>query len=320
MTTRSLPLLTAASLLLVASPALANGRGPVPAPYPAETSAETTEGEWVGEWNGSWDDQDSYRGVWTGSYVGVDGEEYDAEYRGVFHGETRFISEDGAHELYREGDRGWRERSRRGARRLHGDMGYRNDGPAPRHGYSADARADWIEACRANYYGDANYDNDRRRNGGVIGGVVGAVAGGVIGNRVGGRGNRLAGTAIGAGVGGVAGAVAGNAIDRGNRRRDDERRYDECEDYLARYEQGAHSYGQQGYYGQQAYGYGYGYPVMMVPVPIVTTYRYYPVRETIVEDIEIIQEQVVEERPAPRPAPRRTIRRVMPEKRVPVDR
>ncbi|MFC4253838.1 glycine zipper 2TM domain-containing protein [Altererythrobacter xixiisoli] len=314
MTNRSLPLLTAASLLLAASPALAND--PTPAPYPAETQAQAQDGEWVGEWNGSWDDRDSYRGVWTGSYVGADGEEYDAEYRGVFHGQRRFVSEDGQHELYREGDRRWRERAPRGARRLHGDVGYRNDGHGARYGYSPDARADWIDACRANY-GDADYDNGRRSNGGVIGGVVGAVAGGVIGNRVGGRGNRLAGTAIGAGVGGVAGAVAGDAIDRGNRRRDDERRYDECEDYLYRYEQGAYSYGQPGY-GHQAYGYGYGYPVMMVPVPITTTYRYSAPREYIVEDIEIVEEEVIEERPAARPAPRRTIRRVMPDKRVPI--
>ena len=101
---------------------------------------------------------------------------------------------------------------------------------APR--YPEDARAAWLEQCRATRYNS--------------------------------RGERE-GKAIGAGVGGLAGSAVGGEIGEAN----DEARYrqalDYCEDYLARYEQAFAAPPPQA----SAYPYISG-PVMWVRVPIQT--------------------------------------------------
>ena len=211
-------------------------------------------------------------------------------------------------EAYEDEDPRWEEQ-----RGSHGDAHgagpgeWRGHGGAQQMGYSPEQRDQWLAQCRATYH-----DESGQRRGQVIGGVLGGVAGGVAGNRIAGRGDRLGGTLIGAGVGGLAGVAIGGAIGA----EADRDRRDECEDYLARYEQSylgpgpGYSHG----YAQGAYGYHYPYPypVMWVKVPIHTVRHRDCGCETVVEEV------VVEEA-APPPRARRTkIRRIAPtpDKRV----
>lgn len=169
-------------------------------------------------------------------------------------------------------------------------------------GYSVEAREGWLAECRD------RYDNDDGVGGAIIGGVIGGVAG----NRIAGRGNRTVGTVVGAGVGAVAGAAIDKAEDRGQAR-------DFCEDYLDRYEasyaNGGAQHGYDGHhgaaYGYQGGSYGYqgGYPsgrVMWVPVVIKGGCK----PKCGCGKREVVEEYVVEERPAP-------ARRVI-QKRVPI--
>ncbi len=285
---RSASLLAAAALAALSAPALAQDgyydpRQPPPLPEPGAA------GVWEGEWQGAWEDEDTYRGVWHGTYVGLDGEPIEAEYRGTFIGDARFVSEDGR-VLYRD-DYGWQEDRAEGweryagHRRMAPPMAHRPD-PGPRVGYSPEQRADWLARCR-----EAYYDESGRRRGQAIGGVLGAVAGGVIGNRIA-DGERLGGTLVGAGVGALAGAAIGGEIGAGR----DRDRYDECEAYLVQYEQSfAGGYG----HAPGGYGYGYGYPtgpVMWVKVPIVRERRgcgcQRVVEERIVEERVVVEERV----------------------------
>lgn len=280
---RCISLLAAATLAGISAPAMGQGvYDPGPPPLPEDFAA----GTWEGEWQGSWETADTWRGVWHGTYTGLDGYPVEAEYRGTFIGDTRFVS-DGGEVLYRDHDSGWREDRAEGWDE-HAREGVRMPGPGmppqsygSRLGYSPDQRAAWLENCRAAYY-----DGEGRRRGEIIGGVLGAVAGGVAGNRIA-DGARLGGTLIGAGVGGLAGAAIGGAIG-GERDRD---RYDECEAYLLRYEQ-SYAAGHGAYAQGTGYGHGYGYgPVMWVKVPIVRKRRDCGCERVVEEWIE--EEEVV---------------------------
>lgn len=168
------------------------------------------------------------------------------------------------------------------------------------------ARADWLDECRANR-------RHGRRGNAAGGAVVGGVVGGILGNAVAGRGDRTVGTIAGAAVGAVAGGAIGNSADR---RRD---RYatDYCESYLARYM----SYG----YSRSGYGYGYGYRPMMVMVPVAMAQ---PTPQPAPRARECTETQVIEEwvpvagparRIIPRrPAPTKRVR-VIPDKRITVN-
>lgn len=280
---RRISLLAAAALAALPAAALAQGvyDPGLPPPLPEDYAG----GTWEGEWQGSWDDAQTWRGVWHGTYTGLDGYPVEAEYRGTFVGDTRFVS-DGGQVLYRDHDRSWREDRGEHARdALMHDRGM----PAPAHGarlgYAPEQRAAWLDNCRAAYY-----DGAGRRRGEIVGGVLGATIGGVAGNRIA-DGARLGGTLVGAGVGGLAGAAIGGAIG-GERDRD---RLDECEAYLLRYEQSLAG-------GHGAYGYRYGFgPVMWVKVPIVRKRRDCGCER-------VVEEWIEEERIVTPPAPDKRVR------------
>lgn len=147
--TKHLTALFALTLTGTAAPALAqHDRGPPP-------RLES----WDGEWQGAWDNETTYPGVWRGTYTGADGETVEAEYRGRFIGESRFLSDVGP-ALRREGPRGWREdrgspRSARGR-----PLPPQPQLSGPRFGYSLEERAAWLDECRARAgYG---YRDERR--------------------------------------------------------------------------------------------------------------------------------------------------------------
>ena len=215
------------------------------------------------------------------------------------------LPEEGAWE--EEWDEEWEEQA--GADYAHDDEGYRDEhggrhGGPPAHrgaaphgrghamGYPPEARAHWLDQCRATYH-----DERGRRRGQVIGGVLGAVAGGVVGSEIADGDDNLGGTLIGAGVGGLAGVAIGGAIGA----QSDRGRVDECESYLLRHEQSYRGYGHgdaPGYAeGAVGYHYPYPYPVMWVKVPIHTVRRGDCGCETVVEEW-------IEEEPAPPPARR----------------
>lgn len=285
---------------------------------PTDTYSQSWEGEWQGE--------RPYPGMWHGSYVDRDGRSVDAEYRGTFMGDLRFLTQDGTM-LYRDGEFGWREDQYDRRYATGADWASPRGGPPPRQdGYRGDysgsyqeyppyqepwSRADreaWLADCRAAYY---DYDDEDRGEGGTIGSVLGAIIGGVAGNRIV-DGERLAGTLIGAGVGGLAGAVIGAAI-AASGDDDDDYGAEECEGYLAQQQAAwrnpAPAYG-QGYHAQMAYA----YPVMMIRVPIQREHRHRHTHGP--ECYEWVEEEVVfEEAPAPRI--RREIPR-QPTKLVPI--
>jgi hypothetical protein len=187
---------------------------------------------------------------------------------------------------------------------VHGEGDWESEGghhgqPAHAMNHAPDARADWLEQCRATYY-----DERGRRRGQVIGGLLGAVAGGVAGSAIAEGDDNLAGTLIGAGAGGLAGVAIGGAIGA----EADRDRLDECEAYLLRYEQSYRGHGYAAHHGQATYGYHYPYPypVMWVRVPFMTERRDCGC-ETVVE------ERIVEESAPPPPVRRRA---PVPDKRV----
>jgi hypothetical protein len=286
MTARLASVLAAATILAAASPAIAQHR------YDGPPLPQLEAGTWQGEWDGAWEDEETWSGVFHGTYTGLDGHEVDAEYRGTFIGETRFLSDDG-HALYRDEHRGWREERRGDDGRRERRMG-RFD-REPRFGYSPEDRTAWLDECRSKH--DDRYLDDRAaERGAAIGGAIGAIGGGIAGNRIAGRGDRLEGTIIGAGVG-LAGVAIGGAIGADADRRARLDGADYCSDYLGHYERGGMG---------PAYT-GYGYPaVMWVRVPIIRE------RASDCGCEEVIEEEVVTTRPARRVAPRRPA----PDKRV----
>jgi uncharacterized protein YcfJ len=164
------------------------------------------------------------------------------------------------------------------------------------------ARADWLDECRAN--------RRRDRHGNTIGGaLIGGAVGAVLGNAVAGRGDKTLGTVAGA----VAGAVAGGAIGSSADRRQERRTMDYCESYLERH-MGYGGYG----YAQPGYGYQIAYQPMtgMVPVmmdqPVATAQPAPATRECT-------ETQVIEEWVPVGGTGRRIIppRRHVPDKRIP---
>jgi uncharacterized protein YcfJ len=124
--------------------------------------------------------------------------------------------------------------------------------------YPDEARAAWLEQCRA-----TRYNSQGERQGEVIGAGVGAVAGAIAGSQI--ADDEVAGALIGAGVGGLAGSAVGGEIGEARDEAHYRQAFDYCEDYLARYEQAfAAGPPQAG-----AYPYVSG-PVMWVRVPIQT--------------------------------------------------
>ncbi|APE27525.1 glycine zipper 2TM domain-containing protein [Aurantiacibacter gangjinensis] len=244
--------LLASAAIMATTPALAQHHHDAP---PLEPLSGVHDGEWQGEWA----DDDTWRGMWNGTYTNRDGHTVQGQYVGTFIGNARFVTEDG-HVLELGEDETWYE----GAdgvyivRRGH-HLGASPDG---RLGYSMAEREAWLSDCRllmadaGGYYG---YD-DRDADGGLIGGLLGAVAGGVIGNRVA-DGDRVLGTVIGGGLGALAGSAIGSAIDNDG---DGEISGNElyaaryCDAYLRRYEMGGHS-------GFSDYGYGHGHHYGMMP-------------------------------------------------------
>lgn len=183
----------------------------------------------------------------------------------------------------------------------------------PRYDQAAwdQARADWLDECRA------NHRRDRRGN--TIGGaLIGGVAGGILGNVIAGRGDKTVGTVVGA----VAGAAAGGAIGSSADRRQERRAMDYCESYLERH-MGYYGHG----YGQPGYGYQMAYQPMTVMVPVMMA-QPRPVAvppapaQRECTETQVIDEWVPVAGPAKRiiprrPAPTKRIR-VAPDKRVPI--
>lgn len=241
-----------ASATLVAVPASAHDG------HHDRISAESHEGTYEGDWEGHWQDDQTWRGMWNGTYTSQDGRELEGRYVGTFIGEGRFIGDDG-HVLLLDETSGWHED--------HGsyevEIDRRNPhalsaSPDGRLGYSLLEREAWLADCRLVMSGgyDYGYYQDRGGDGDLLGGLLGAVVGGVAGNRIAGSGDRLLGSVIGAGVGGIAGAVIGDAVDGDGRRQpsaDDIYAARYCDAYLRRYEMG----GGAGFYAQAQ-------PVMMV--------------------------------------------------------
>ena len=261
--------------------------------YADEPVAE--QGRYEGNWEGSWQDAETWQGEWRGTYTDAYGQVVEAEYSGVWMGETRFVSQEG-HVLMHDGDE-WHGRYGDG----HHARRYR-DAHAPGLGYTTAQRDQWLAECRYLMAGSGGYYDsgyDRGPDGALIGGVLGAVAGGVAGNRIA-DGDRLLGTVVGAGLGGVAGAAIGDALDdEGDGYYDGMDREElwaarYCEAYLQRHEMGA--------------GYGYAQPVMMVPVRMSGHGHHARNCGPCGEEAVIVEEEIVEiERPAPRP-----VRRVAP--------
>lgn len=315
--------------LLLASAAL----GSVSAPIAAQDSPhhapalDPLEATYDGQWEGAWQDEETWRGMWNGTYTGADGEVLQGRYMGTFVGQGRFVTDDGQVLLLDE-EHGWHQGAggyehqthRQPHRQLHHRRDPRALGASPdgRLGYTMAEREAWLSDCRllmadgGGYDGYSDYYRDRDADGGLIGGVLGAVVGGVSGNRIAGRGDRLAGTLIGAGVGGLAGAVIGSLIDGADddRDRDAAREVDAnelwaaryCDAYLRRYEMGsgtAMGYGAMGYQ-----------PVMMVAAAHGSRgHRHGPDCTTTVTEewIEVEQPAPPPRRPArprpPAPAP-----------------
>lgn len=252
---------------------------------------DSADGSYDGEWQGRWDDEETWHGRWDGTYTDAEGRTIEAEYHGVWMGESRFISEDG-HVLSHDG-RGWREHRSRGGH--HGRRGgHGRGGHGPRLAYSTEERNQWLSECQ--YLMSEPYYDDYNRgggNGGLVGGLLGAVVGGVAGNRIA-DDDRLLGTVVGAGLGGLAGAAIGSVLDGDgdgeiNRHELWAARY--CEAYLQRYEaSGAMAYAQ---------------PMMMVPVNYAPTRRRSRDCSSCGGETVIVEEWVeIEERPQPRPRPR----------------
>lgn len=209
----------------------------------AEHRPQTTEryeGSYDGEWEGSYAEDGSWHGEWTGTYTDVEGRTVDASYHGVFHGEHRFISDDG-HVLSHNGH-GWHEE--------HGEH------HGPRFAYTEEERNQWLADCQFLMADAGGFDDDDDDvDGAFLGGVIGAIGGGIAGNRIA-DGDRLLGTVVGAGLGGLAGAAIGSILDSdgdGEYSRNEIYAARYCDAYLRRHELGG---------GQWAYGQG----VMMVPV------------------------------------------------------
>lgn len=293
-------ILVAAALGSVAMPVLAQDAAGGPPPLPPIETA----GQWQGEWRGDWDGPENYRGVWHGTFTGLDGQPVEAEFRGRFIDESQFVSDDGR-ALVRERPGAWREarierevRLGRPGPGMGPGMGPRRrplpDGyDGPRFAYSPAERAAWIDQCRARL-GPVD-DGRRERRGRGIGAILGAIGGGIAGNQIAGRGDHALGTVVGAGVGALAGGAIGGAIGADADRRGGEV-LDQCEAYLESYETNAAR--------APAYGPGYGYPgpVTWVRVPIQ--------RE---RDCGCEVEEVIETAPAPvarRAIPPRATKRV----------
>lgn len=273
-------------------------------------TAETHEGTYAGDWQGHWQDDQTWRGMWNGTYTTQDGEVLEGRYIGTFIGEGRFISDDGQM-LELDEVHGWHAGDGHYEIEIerHGPHGL-SASPDGRLGYTLAEREAWLADCRlVMSRGSYGYYEDRGGDGDLVGGLLGAVVGGVAGNRIGGRGDRLLGTVIGAGVGGIAGAVIGDAVDGDGRR---EANADEiyaaryCDAYLRRYEMG----GGAGFYGQAQ-------PVMMVqmvgapmhgPMHGQRGHRHGPQCTTTVREEWVEVEAPAPQRPArrviaPRPQP-----------------
>lgn len=301
MTTRPVLLLAGAAMLGVSAPAAAqqghyDGRyeshGETSHAQHHEGGTEHHEGRYEGAWQGEWNDDNTWHGDWNGTYTDAEGRTVDANYTGMFHGERRFVSEDG-HVLSHDGH-GWREHH--GGR--HGG-GHHSGQRGPRLAYSQAERDQWLVDCQYLMAGGSGYyDDDRDADGGLIGGLLGAVVGGVAGNRIA-DGDRLLGTAVGAGLGGLAGAAIGSILDGdgdGELSRDEVWASRYCEAYLRRHELGG---------GEFAYG------QRMMMVPVATRARRghghrhdencRTCREVVTE--EWVEVETVRPRPRPRPRP-----------------
>ncbi len=275
-------------------------------------TAEAHEGTYEGDWQGHWQDDQTWRGMWNGTYTTQDGEVLEGRYIGTFIGEGRFISDDGQM-LELDEVHGWHagdghyEIEIERHRNPHG----LSASPDGRLGYTLAEREAWLADCRLVMGGgDYGYYEDRGGDGDLVGGLLGAVVGGVAGNRIAGSGDRLLGTVVGAGLGGIAGAVIGDAVDGDGRRgpsADEVYAARYCDAYLRRYEMS----GGAGYYGQMQ-------PVMMVqmggvpmhgPMHGQRGHRHGPectttVREEWVEvEVTPPARREIPPRPRPQPAP-----------------
>ncbi len=172
-------------------------------------------------------------------------------------------------------------------------------GQVPNMGYTYDQRAAWLEQCRAAYSGSQGVSSTE---GAVIGGVVGAVAGGAAGAAI--DDGDTDGTLIGAGVGAVAGAAIGSAVAADS----SDAGYDQCEDYLARYEQGYSGYAQ----GPAPEGYENIPGVTWVRIPLGKNCCCPPQPRIsrVIEEV-LPQEYVPAPAPPPRPRPSK-IERIAP--------
>ncbi|MEL1251800.1 glycine zipper 2TM domain-containing protein [Aurantiacibacter gilvus] len=303
MTIRSTLFLAGVAVATMATPAAAH-EGHHAGQHEVAT-AETHDGTYDGDWQGHWQDDQTWRGMWNGTYTSRDGEVLEGRYLGTFIGEGRFVSDDGQ-VLELDEVRGWHARDRHYGLGHHRNPHRLSASPDGRLGYTLAEREAWLADCRL-VMGGGNYGyyEDRGGDGDLVGGLLGAVVGGVAGNRIAGSGDRLLGTVIGAGVGGIAGAVIGDAVDGDGRHGPSANeiyaaRY--CDAYLRRYEMG----GGAGFHGQAQ-------PVMMVqmvgaPMHGQRGHRHGPECTTTVRE-----EWVEVEAPAPRPARREIPPRPQPE-------
>ena len=242
-------LLAGAAALAVSTPALAQDDryAGVHADHHAD-SGERYDGQYDGSWEGEWDSDNTWHGEWTGTYTDAEGYTVDANYHGVFHGEHRFVSDDG-HVLSHDG-RGWHESHDGGH---HGD--HHSGQQGPRFAYTEEERNQWLSDCQFLMADAGGYDDDDDVDEAFLGGLIGAVGGGILGNRIA-DDDRLLGTVVGAGLGGLAGAAIGSILDSdgdGDYSRNEIYAARYCDAYLRRHELG----GGEWAYGQQ---------VMLVPV------------------------------------------------------
>lgn len=242
MSIRNTLLASGAALLALTSPASANEDDL----HPEHVEAVEAGGSYDGKWNGHWQDDETWRGMWNGTFTSATGDVLTGRYVGTFTGRGQFVADDGRVLVFGEG--GWTEAENRaeiGRQRL--SLHAADPSADTRFAYSFAEREAWLADCRmllANAGGYDRYDHHYRddADGGLIGGLLGALGGGIAGNRIA-DGNRVAGTLIGAGIGGIAGAVIGSLIegdDDGDRidRVDANELYAAryCEAYLRRYE------------------------------------------------------------------------------------
>lgn len=238
-------LLGSAAALAVSAPAMAQDDrySGIHAEHHPETT-ERYDGHYGGTWEGEWDGENTWHGEWTGTYTDADGRTVDASYHGVFHGEHRFVSEDG-HVLSHDGH-GWHESH---------DDGHHGHHEGPRFAYTEEERNQWLADCQFLMADAGGYDDDDDVDGAFLGGLLGAVGGGILGNRIA-DDDRLLGTVVGAVGGGLAGAAIGSILDSdgdGEYSRNEIYAARYCEAYLRRHELG----GGEWAYGQQ---------IMLVPV------------------------------------------------------